>query len=147
MDDYTAAGGALAQDAGGAHPASWGSQRDGGQTCGRLKPDVKLTIGGDRPPSLGGDVTFEDTREFLVAYLEYEQQMNVANEDGGHRVLARRREVVDSATQMMVADEFYDGKPWIDLSQQELKNGLERFAGVDVQQTSDVDFAARSFVC
>ena len=53
----------------------------------------------------------------------------------------------DSATQMMVADEFYDGKPWIDLSQQELKNGLERFAGVDVQQTSDVDFAARSFVC
>ena len=45
-------------------------------------------------------------------YLEYEQQMHVANEDGGDRVLARRREPVDSATQMMAADEFYDGKPW-----------------------------------
>ena len=51
--------------------------------------DVKVTIGGDRPPRLGGDVvTFEDMRQFLVAYLEYEQQMHVANEDGGDRVLA-----------------------------------------------------------
>ena len=50
--------------------------------------------------------------------------MLVANEDGGGRVLARRRELVDSATQMMFADEFYDGKPWIDLSEQELKNCL-----------------------
>ena len=56
------------------------------------------------------------------------------------RVLARRRVLVDSATQMIVADEFYDGKPWIDLSEQELKKGLENFAGVDVQQTIDVDF-------
>ena len=71
--------------------------------------------------------------------------MHVANEDGGDRVLARRRELVDS--QMMVADEFYDGKPWIDLSEQELKKGLEKFAGVDVHQTSDVVFAARSSVC
>ena len=38
-------------------------------------------------------------------------------------MLARRRELVDSATQMMDADEFYDGKPWIDLSEQELKKG------------------------
>ena len=47
---------------------------------------------------------------------------------------------------MMVADEFNHGKPWIDLSKQELKTGLETFAGVDVQHTSDVDFAARSSV-
>ena len=40
----------------------------------------------------------------------------------------------DSATQMMVADEFNGGKPWVDLSEQELKKGLETFAGVDVQQ-------------
>ena len=61
-----------------------------------------MTIAGDRPPRLGGDVvTFDDMREFLVAYLEYKQQMHVANEDGGDRVLARRRELVDSATQMM----------------------------------------------
>ena len=84
-------------------------------------------------------------RKFLVAYMEYEQQMHVANEDGGDRVLARRRELVDSATQMMDADEFYDGKPWIDLSEQELKRGLEKLAGVDVQQTSDVDFCRQIF--
>ena len=78
--DSTAAGGARAQGAGGIHPASWGSQRGGGRAGGRLKPDVKVTIGGDRPPRLGGDVvTFEDMHEFLVAYLEYEQQMHVAN--------------------------------------------------------------------
>ena len=46
---------------------------------------------------------------------------------------------------MMVADEFYDGKPWIDLAEQELKKGLEKFAGVDVQQTSDVDFCRQIF--
>ena len=46
--------------------------------------------------------------------------MNVVNEDGGDGVLARRRELVDSATEMMSADEFYDGKPWFDLSELEL---------------------------
>ena len=45
----------------------------------------------------------------------------------------------------MVADEFYNGKPGIDLSEQELKKGLEMFAGVDVQQTSDVDFCRQVF--
>ena len=41
----------------------------------RLKPDVKVSNAGDRPPRLGRDVvTFEDMREFLVAYLEYKQQ-------------------------------------------------------------------------
>ena len=47
MGDSTAAGGARAQGAGGVHPASWGSQRRGGRACGRLKPDVKVTIAGD----------------------------------------------------------------------------------------------------
>ena len=81
---------------------------------------------------MGGDVvTFEDMREFLIAYVQYAQQMHVANEDGGDRVLVRRRELVDSAMQMMVADEFYDGKTWIDLSEQKLKKELQTFAGVD----------------
>ena len=86
-------------------------------------------------------------RDFLVAYSEYEQQMPITNQNGGDRVLARRRELVGSATQMMVADEFYDGKPWVDLSDEELMQGLKRFAGVGIQQTSDEDFAARYFVC
>ena len=71
--------------------------------------------------------------------------MHIANEDGGDRVLARRQELVDSATQMMVADEFYDGKSWIDLTEKELKQELETFAGVDVQQTSDVVFSRQIF--
>ena len=45
----------------------------------------------------------------------------------------------------MVADEFYVGKHWIDLFEQELKKGLEKFAGVDVHQTSDVDFCRQIF--
>ena len=80
MGDFITAGGARAQGAGGVHPVSSGSQRGGGRNGGRLKPDVKVTIGGDKSPRLGGDVvTFEDMHEFLVAYLEYEQQMHVAN--------------------------------------------------------------------
>ena len=46
---------------------------------------------------------------------------------------------------MMVTDKFYDGKPWIDLTEQELKKGLEKVAGVDVQQTSDVEFCRQVF--
>ena len=84
-------------------------------------------------------------RKFLVAYMEYEQHMHVANDDGGDRVLARRGGMVESATLMMVADELYDGKPWIDLSEQDLKKGLETLAGVDVQQTSDVHFCRQIF--
>ena len=99
-----------------------------------------MTIGGDRPPRFGGDVVAEDRRDFLVAYLEYEQHMHVAHETGGDRVLARRRELVDLATQIMVADKFYDGQPLIDLSELELKKGLETFAGVHVQWTRDMDF-------
>ena len=71
--------------------------------------------------------------------------MHITNQDGGDRVLARRRELVDSVTEMMVADEFYDGKPWVDLSEEELMQGLNRFAGVDMQQTSDEDFCRQTF--
>ena len=79
-------------------------------------------------------------REYIVAYSEYEQQMHITNQDGGDWVLARRQELVDSAAQTMVADELNDGKPWVDLSEEELLQGLKRFAGVDMQQTSDKSF-------
>ena len=107
-----------------------------------------MTIGGDRPPinRVGGDVdTFEDMREFLVPYSRYEQQMHITNQDGGDRVLARGRELVNSATQMMAAVEFYEGKTWVDLSEEKLMQGLKRFAGVDMQQTSDEDFCRQIF--
>ena len=148
MGGSTSTEGRRAQGSGGVHPARWGSQRGGGRAGGRLKPDVKATIGGDRPPRLGGGVvTFEDMREFLVAYLEYEHQMHVANEDGGDRVLARRRELVDSATQMMVGGEFYDGKPWIDLSEQELRKGSKSLLALMCSRRGLYIFAARSSVC
>ena len=116
-EDPTAARGARAQGADGVHSASLGNPRGGGRAGGRLKPEIMVTIRGDRPPRLGGDVAaFADMREFRVAYSECEKQMHITNQDAGDRVLARRRELVDSATQVMVADEFYDGKPVVDLS-------------------------------
>ena len=146
MEDPTAARGARAQGADGVRSASWGNPRGGGRAGGRLKPEIMVTIGGDRPPRLGDDVvTFEDMREFLVSYSEYEQQMHITNQDGGDRVLTGRRELVDSATQIMVADEFDDGKPLVDLSEEELLQGLKRFAAVDMQQTSDEGFCRQIF--
>ena len=60
MGGSIAEGGGLAQGAGGV-------QTGGGGASGRLKPDVKVTIAGDRPPRLSGDVvTFEDMREFIL---------------------------------------------------------------------------------
>ena len=73
MEDPTSARGVRAQGAGGVHTASWGSPRGAGRAGGGLKPEVNVTIGGDRPPRLGGDVvTLDDMREILVAYSEYE---------------------------------------------------------------------------
>ena len=134
--------------AGGVHSASWGNLRAGRRADGGLKPGVKVTTGGDRPPRLGGDaVTFEDVREFLVAYSEYEQQMYITNQYGGDRVLSRRREMVDSATQVMVADEFYEGKPWVDLSEEELMQELNGMAALTCSRRVMSTFATRYSVC
>ena len=69
--------------------------------------------------------------------------MHITNRDAGDQVLARRLKLVDSATNMIVADEFYDGQPWVDLSEEELMQELERFAGDDMQQTHDEDGCER----
>ena len=66
-------------------------------------------------------------QQLRITNQEYEQQTHITNQDGGDRVLARRRDLVDSAIQMMVADEFYDCKPWVDLSELELMQGLKTF--------------------
>ena len=138
MKGPTPARGARVQGAGEVYSASWGNPRGGGRAGGRLKPEFKVTIGGYRPPEMGGDiVTVGDMCEFLVAHSECEKHSHITNQDGGDRVLARRQKLIDSATQMMVADELYDGKPWVDLSEDELLQGLKSIAGVDMQQTSD----------
>ena len=106
----------------------------GGRAGGRLKPEIKVTIWGDGHPWFGGDVvTFEDMREFHVSYSECGHQMHSTNQHGGDRGLARGRELVYWSTQMMVADKCYGGKSWGDLSDEELLQGLKRFAGVDMQ--------------
>ena len=97
---------------------------------------------------MGGDVvSFEDMREFLVAYSEYEQQINFTNQDGEDQVLLGRRGLVHSSTQLMVTDEVYESKRWVDLTGEELMQGLKRFAGNDMQQANDEDFLARYSVC
>ena len=84
MGDPTAAAGARARGAGGVHSACGGSHSCGVRAGGGLKPEVNVTIGGDRPPKLRGDVvSFEDVREFLVAYSECEQQIHITSQDGG----------------------------------------------------------------
>ena len=52
-EDRTASRGARAQGASGVHSASWGNPRGGGRAGGELKPEVKVTMGGDRPLRLG----------------------------------------------------------------------------------------------
>ena len=71
--------------------------------------------------------------------------MHITNQDGGDRVLARGIELVYSATVMMVTDELYDDKPWVELSEEDLLQGLKMFAVVDVQQTSDEVFCSQTF--
>ena len=76
---------------------------------------------------------------FLVASSENEQQMSITYHSGRDRALPRRRELVTSSTQMMVADEFSDGKQWVDLSEEELLQVLKMFVGIELQQTGTSD--------
>ena len=63
--------------------------------------------------------------EFFVVYSEFERQMRITNPDIGDRVLVRRRELVDSVTNLTVADKVYDGKPWVDISEEDLMQGAQ----------------------
>ena len=71
MGALTAAGEGRAQDAGGVHPASWGSQRGGGRAGGRLKLDGKVTNRGRQTAQVVWGCCYlrRSMREFLVAYL------------------------------------------------------------------------------
>ena len=56
-------------------------------------------------------------------------------------------ELVDSTSGMMVAGEFYDDEPCVDLSKAELIQGLMTFADVDMQQTGDEYFRPTYCAC
>ena len=99
MRDPTAAGGAQGQGDDGVRCAYWGSYRGGGRASGGLKPEIKVTIGGDRPSGLGGDaVTFEDMRELLVCLLE------VRTADAYHKPRWRRPGAREEATAGICGD-------------------------------------------
>ena len=61
-------------------------------------------------------------------------------------MLARRRELVDSASKIKVADVFYDDKHWVHVSQEELLQGINIFSGHEVHQISDLDFRRQIFL-
>ena len=58
---------------------------------------------------------------------------------------AKRRELVDSASRNVLADEIYDANATVDFSEEELTKGLETFAAVGVQLTSDESFYRQLF--
>ena len=48
MEEPIAESRARARGAGGVHSASWGNPRGGGRAGGEMKPEVKVTIEGDK---------------------------------------------------------------------------------------------------
>ena len=124
MEDPTGVGRAQAQGDGGVHSASWGNQRGGGRAGGRLQPEVKVPIGRDRPPRLGGDaVIFDDMREFSCCVLGVQAADDYHKPRAKRPVISRKRELVDSTIQILVSNEIYDGKPRVDLSNEEPMQG------------------------
>ena len=87
------------QGGGGVHSPCWDNHGHGGPAGGKLKPGVKVTTWGDRR------CYSYDMRDFLFACLKYERQMCITNQQEGDRVPAWRRELVDPATQMIVAND------------------------------------------
>ena len=63
---------------------------------------------------------------FLCPAPQCKQQMRITYQAGGNWVLARRRSPLDSATQVIVADEVYDDKASADLCEEELTKRLKR---------------------
>ena len=66
--------------------------------------------------------------------------MRITYQAGGNWVLARRRSPLDSATQVIVADEVYDDKASADLCEEELTKATKTFAVADFRLTSDEGF-------
>ena len=129
------------QGDGGVYSEYWGNHRGGGQSRCLLTPEVDVTIGGDCLPKVFcGVIAFQQYREIILACPDYEQQMGIIFEFIGDKVLAGKRELLDSETHVMVADEVYDDKAAVDLSAEELTKALKAFAAVDVLMTSDEVF-------
>ena len=78
-------------------------------------------------------------KPFLPA-PDYEQQIRITYAYGGDQVMAGRRELHDSDTHVMVADEVYNDRDTDDLLAAELTKARKSFAAVDVHLSSDEGF-------
>ena len=94
----------------------------------------------DRPRCFVVSLPFSNFVKLSLPVPEYEQQMGIIFEYGGNKVLAGKRELLDSETHVMVAVKFYDDKATVDLSGEEVTKALQPFAAVDVLLTSDEVF-------
>ena len=93
---------------------------------------VKVTVGGIRPPRLSQDSPKPDQiAAFCKAYNTHREQIEIANEDGGERTTACLRELVSKSVQAFVCYKWYRGKPRAQLTDEELRVGLYRMAGID----------------
>ena len=81
------------QGDGGVHFQFWGYHRGGGQSRGRLTPEVIVTIGGDT--CLVWLLPSSKIDSFVLPAPDDEQQILITNEYGGDQVLAGRRELLD----------------------------------------------------
>ena len=92
---------------------------------------VKVTVGGVRPPRLLLDNPKpQQIATFCHAYKSYEEQIEIANEDGEERTKACLRELVSKSVQTFVCFKWFRGKPRTQLTD-ELRIGLHRMAGIE----------------
>ena len=93
---------------------------------------VKVTVGGVRPPRLLLDNPKpQQIATFCHAYKSYEEQIDIANEDGEERTKAYSRELVSKSVQTFVCFKWFRGKPRTQLTDEELRIGLHRMAGIE----------------
>ena len=101
----------------------------------------------DRSRCLVVLLPFSNIVKLFLPVPNYEQQMRIIFEYGGDMMLAEKRDILDSETHVMVADEVYDDKATVGLSDEEPKKALKPFAAVDALLTSDEVFPARYSMC
>ena len=71
-------------------------------------PNVKVTVGGLRPPRLWQENPLpSQVANFCRAYKQYVERINIANEDGEQRTPASLRELVPDAVQEFVCFKWY----------------------------------------
>ena len=112
-----------------------GGNNDGGRS------GIQVRTGGVKPPRLTKcTVVRREIVWFLRAYDSYVKKMKVANEDGGGRSVAKIRELVPDALQRLIARRYYQSKMSEDLTEAEVREGLEKLGGLDAEEWDEETF-------